>query len=64
LRPFHGILWLIYAATGEREPLYADVLLAALAWTLKYGTASRAEMRFSGARILWCRLFGVGGRPL
>jgi hypothetical protein len=32
LRPFHGALWLIYAATGEREPLYADVLLAAVAW--------------------------------
>jgi hypothetical protein len=32
LRPFHGILWLIYAATGEREPLFADVLLAAVAW--------------------------------
>jgi hypothetical protein len=32
LRPFHSILWLIYAATGEREPLFADVLLAAVAW--------------------------------
>jgi hypothetical protein len=31
LRPFHGALWLIYAATGEREALYADVLLAAVA---------------------------------
>jgi hypothetical protein len=32
LRPFHGALWLIYAASGEREPLFADVLLAAVAW--------------------------------
>jgi hypothetical protein len=64
LRLFHGILWLVFAATGAREALYADVLLAAFGWTLKYGTASRAEMRFSSARILWCRLFGVGGRPL
>jgi hypothetical protein len=32
LRPVHGALWLIYAATGERELLFADVLLAAVAW--------------------------------
>jgi hypothetical protein len=35
LRPFHGILWLIYAAMGEREALFADVLLAAVAWLTK-----------------------------
>jgi hypothetical protein len=35
LRPFHGALWLIYAASGEREPLFADVLLAAVAWLTK-----------------------------
>jgi hypothetical protein len=34
LRPFQGALWLIYAATGEREALYADVLLAGIAWTV------------------------------
>jgi L-rhamnose isomerase len=33
VRPWHGALWLIYAATGERDALLADVLLAALAWT-------------------------------
>jgi hypothetical protein len=33
VRPWHGALWLIYAATGEREALLADVLLAAIAWT-------------------------------
>lgn len=32
LRPWHGALWLIYAATGERDALFADVLLAMLAW--------------------------------
>jgi hypothetical protein len=31
LRPFHGALWLVYAATGERDPFFADVLLAAVA---------------------------------
>jgi hypothetical protein len=33
VRPWHGTLWLIYAATGERDALLADVLLAAVAWT-------------------------------
>jgi hypothetical protein len=32
LRPLHGALWLIYAASGERKLLFADVLLAAVAW--------------------------------
>ena len=36
LRPWHGTLWLIYAATGERDALLADVLLAMLAWTLRH----------------------------
>ena len=32
MRPWHGALWLIYAATGARDALFADVLLAMLAW--------------------------------
>jgi hypothetical protein len=28
---WHGALWLIYAGTGEREALFADVLRAAVA---------------------------------
>jgi hypothetical protein len=39
VRPWHGALWLIYAATGEREALFADVLLAAVAWTHRRGLA-------------------------
>ena len=27
-RPMHGVLWGLYAATGDSLPLYADVLLA------------------------------------
>jgi hypothetical protein len=40
LRAGSGVLWLIFAATGEREALLADVLLAALAWTHRRAVAS------------------------
>jgi hypothetical protein len=33
VRPWHRTLWLIYAATGGRGALFADVLLAAVACT-------------------------------
>jgi hypothetical protein len=39
VRPWHGALWLIFAATGEREALLADVLLAAVVWTHRRGLA-------------------------
>lgn len=32
MRPWHGALWLVYAATGERDALLVDVALAAAAW--------------------------------
>jgi hypothetical protein len=33
-RRVHGALWLAYAALGDRELLYADVLYGALNWLL------------------------------